>query len=201
VAGDNLNNLCFVNNKNNLIKEIEMDNRNAIESFNIFKGIENEKNFPLKFEYGLGRLINGLEPIVKALDKLRTKKIEGQQEYEDAKQALIKETADKNDAGRPIQKQGPSGMEYVVSDFAALDAGLEALKEKHAEAIASIEKRVEEFSNLLEEDVEDFKPYKINVKYLPVDSDGNCKLSVIQLRFLIPFLNGEIDDIPDPIEE
>jgi hypothetical protein len=174
-----------------------MDNKTAIESFNIFKGIENEKGLPLKFAYALGRIINGLEPIVKGLDKVRMAEIDGQKEYEDAKKAVIESHAVKDEHGRPIQKPGPQGAEYSISDYPALNADMVTVNDDHADAIVAIKNRVEEFTELLEQDLEGYKPYKINVKYIPVDDSGNCKLSVVQLRFLIPFLDGEIDDIPD----
>jgi hypothetical protein len=176
-----------------------MINKTAIESFNIFKGIENEKGLPLKFAYALGRILNGLEPIVKGLDKVRMAEIDGQKEYEDARKAVIELNSKKDDAGKPIQKMGPQGAEFDIIDMDLLKKQLEDVVEEHADAVAAIKGRVEEFTALLEEEL-DYKPYKINIKYLPVDDAGNCKLSVMQIRFLIPFLDGEIDDIPDPVE-
>jgi hypothetical protein len=175
-----------------------MDNKTAIESFNIFKQIENEKGLPLKFAYALGRIINGLEPIVKGLDKVRMAPIDGQQEYEDAKKVAIEKHTNKDSNGRPIQIPGPQGQEYSIPDYPALNADIEVVNNDHADAITAIKGRVKEFTELLEEELKDYKPYKINIKYLPVDDAGNCKLSVMQIRFLIPFLDGEIDDIPDP---
>jgi hypothetical protein len=175
-----------------------MDNKTVIESLNIFKGIENEKGLPLKFAYALGRNINSLEPIVKALDKARTAKIDGQQEYEDARKKVIEHHASRDiKTGQPIQRPGPNGPEYEFEDHAMLNADLKEMNEDHADAVAAIQSRVDEFTELLEQEVEDFKPYKINIKYIPVDADGNCKLSVMQLRYLMPFLDGEIDDIPE----
>jgi hypothetical protein len=177
-----------------------MINKTAIESLNIFKGIENEKGMPLKFEYGLGRVINGLEPIVKALDKIRVKKIEGQQEYEDAKRIVIEIHAIKDDAGVLIQKPGPQGPEYDFLDRPALNLALRGVNELHLDAIAAISARVEEFTDLLEQEMDGPDLYKINIKYLPVDDAGNCKLSIMQIRYLIPFLDGDIEDIPDATE-
>jgi hypothetical protein len=176
-----------------------LNNKNVIESLNIFKGIETEKGLPLKFAYALGRNINALEPVVKALDKVRMAKIEGQQEYEDARKIVIELHAIKDDAGVLIQKPSPQGPEYDFLDRAALNVALEDVNKDHADAVAAIKNRVDEFTELLDDDV-DYVPFKINIKYIPVDDAGNCKLSVMQLRYLIPFLDGEIDDIPDVVD-
>jgi hypothetical protein len=172
-----------------------MDNKTAIESLNIFKQIENEKGLPLKFAYALGRIINGLDPIVKALDKVRMAEIDGQKEYEDARKAVIELNSKKDDAGKPIQKMGPQGAEFDIIDMDLLKKQLGDVVEEHADAVAAIKRRVDEFTELLDQELEDYKPFKINIKYLPADDTGSSKLSVMQIRYLIPFLDGDIEDI------
>jgi hypothetical protein len=177
-----------------------MNNQQAIETFNILSQVNNEKGYPVKFMYGLARLINKLEPIVKSLNAVQSAPIEGQQEYNDQKQKVLQKHAKKDEGGKAKIMQTPSGQEYMIEDMAAFNKRMELLDKEYADTLTAVKKRVEEYKELLEKDVEDFEPYMIKIKTLPLTDEGDCKLSVLQLRYLIPFLDGDINDLPDTVE-
>lgn len=175
-----------------------MDNKTIMETFTVLNQLEHEKGFPIKFEYGLVRNITRLKVVVEAFQKLQTLKVRGQEEFEEARVELLVWEAKKDDNGKPVTRRTPNGQtEYVMENHEVFDAKFTVLKEKFSSTIALMEKRNNELTTLLDEDVDDFQPYMINVKNIPVDKDGMCKLSILQLRFLMPFLDGDIEDLPD----
>ena len=177
-----------------------MKNQMAIETFNILSQVNSEKGYPVKFEYGLARLLNKLEPVVKSLNAVQTAKIDGQEAYDTGRQALLTKHAKKDEEGNPTIRPSAQGTEYVIEDYSKFNAQMEKLKTKHADVLVAIESRQDEIKELLEKDVEDFEPYKIKIKTLPLTEKGECRLTVLQLRYLIPFLDGDINDLPDPAE-
>jgi hypothetical protein len=177
-----------------------MDNKTAIDSYNVFSQMENEKDFPIKFEYGLGRNIAALESVVKTIDKIRSKKIEGQEKFEAAKTTLLEAYSKKDEKNQPIRKQTQNGTEYIIDNQVEFNKKLLDLREEHKDTLDKIAKRIEEFGEVLDQE-SDFKPFMINMKYLPVDAEGKSQLSVKQVRYLIPFLDGDINDLPDPVKE
>jgi hypothetical protein len=174
-----------------------MNNKKAIETFNILSQLDNEKNLPIKFDYGLAKIITSLEPIVKDLQKLTNKKVEGQKEYETEKNHIFEEMAEKDENGKPKHKQVKNGIEYKIKDLVALNTKLNELADKYSDTVNNMRERIQDYNNLLDQEIEDFKPYKINIKYLPVTEEGKCQISPLQIRYLFPFLEGDINDIPD----
>lgn len=174
-----------------------MNNRRVLETFNVLRQIDNERNLPIKFDYGLGKIITELEPIVNNLQKVSEKKIEGQEEYEKDRNHIYSELADKDVDGLPIRRQVQNGFEYEIKDWITLDAKVKELKKKNIDVVEAMEARVIEYTDLLNQELEGFKPYLINIKNLPVDKEGKSQLSALQIRYLVPFLEGDIDDLPE----
>jgi hypothetical protein len=177
-----------------------MDNRTVLETYQILRGMEQERGLPLKFEYGIGRNINTLEPIVKSLEAIRDKKAEGQKDYENLRRELLLRFAEKDDNGQPVIKDLGNGVqEYQLGDnMSIFKAESAELDKKFAETLAESNERAEEFVRLLDSPAEEFNIYKIKMAYLPIDVNGLCSLSIQQIRYLMPFLDGDIDDLPDP---
>jgi hypothetical protein len=173
-----------------------MDNREAIETFNVISQLDGERGMPIKFEYGLARLRNNLKSVVTTLQELQSAKIDGQDEYQEARAALLKSHAVKDEEGVPKTKPAPNGVEYVIGDQVSFKAALADLNKEHQLTIDAIDFRAQEFDELLKAEA-DFEPYLINCKYLPTDKDGASKLTVVQLRHIMPFLIGDIEDLPD----
>jgi hypothetical protein len=173
-----------------------MDNKTAIETFNVVQQLDHEKGMPIKFEYGLCRIRTRLEAVVKTLQDLQAKKLDGQEDYEKERLEILEKHAKKDEDGKAITKPIAQGVEYAVEDKPKLGKAMAKLEKKFEDTLAALKQRREDFAELLDADVEDFEPYKINVKYIPV-KDGLCTLSVEQLRYLMPFLDGDIEDLPD----
>ncbi len=169
-----------------------MNNKKAIETFSVLKQLEEEKGFPVKFEYAICRILLDIEPIVTNLQKIQNKKIDGQEAYEKEKNDLLIEMSKKDEQGNPLTKQVQNGMQYEIEDMESLNEKFQLLNEKYKTVIEGILKRNNEISNLLEEEVENFTPYLDNSD-IPKDDDGNCRLSILQLKYLMPFLNDDIN--------
>jgi len=175
-----------------------MKNSELIETYTVLSQLESAKDLPFKFTYALARLRDRMERVVVFLEKLRVTTVPGQIEYFAERTKTLIALAEKDQDGNPVTKVGPNGNEYVVEDRVQLQEALAELAEKHAKAIDAMKEKEHNFAELLEEEVEDFVPYCFDVAYLPVDTKGNTVLTAEQLRYLIPFIAGDIDAIPDP---
>lgn len=152
-----------------------MDNRTAIETYNVLGQLDGERGFPIKFEYGLAKILARFEPIIVALQKTQAKKIDGQEAYEAAKTTILEEVSEKDDNGKPITTRVGQGMEYSIKDWDVLNKRMAGLAEEHAEVIAALKVRAEDFEALLDEDCKELDPYKIQIKHLPI-TKGNLKI-------------------------
>jgi len=174
-----------------------MKNKTAIETFNVLSQLNEEKGMPIKFEYGVVKLLARLEKVVKCIQDVSTKKIDGQEEYDTERVKLLENAASKAKDGTPILIQdGLGNSSYKIEDSAAMAQELKKLQEKHKDVLSAVTSRNVEIEELLDSEVEDFEPYMINIKYLPV-KEGLSQLSVLQLKYMMPFLEGDIDDIPE----
>jgi len=173
---------------------MELTTKEAIETYNVLSQLNDQKGLPLKFEYGVVKLVNRLEKAVKPMQVLSEKKIEGQTEYNEERVKLLKLVADKDENGNPISKATANGEEYQITDRALFINKLAKLDKKHADTLKALADRQEALKELLDSLVEDFEPYIIHVKNLPV-KDGMSMITPIQMKHLMPFLDGDIDDL------
>lgn len=171
-----------------------MKNREIVETYNVLNGLIEEKGFSLKFQYNLARMLKNLKNVVDSLQQIQLKPVEGQEEYAEARQKLLEKHSRKNENGRAQMVQTANGVEYDIEDPAAFEAKMTAFRKKHKDVIASIEARNVEFLELYESECEDFIEYRTDVKHLPV-RDGELQLTTKQLQVLLPFLDGDIDDL------
>jgi hypothetical protein len=177
-----------------------MDNKTIIETFNILSQLDGERGMPVKFEYALCKIRSCLEPTVKALQTIQTAPIDGQAEYDEAKLAILTKMAEKDENGQPITQQTPSGMEYAIRNRVELAERISELNDEYSVLIKELKARQLDMESLLEMEDNEFNPYLVHVRYLPV-KDGLCTLTVQQLRYLMPFLDGDIEELPDTADE
>jgi len=170
-----------------------MKNQTAIDTYNVLSQLNSERGMPLKFEYAVVKIIQRLEAVVKGIQAVSSKKIDGQEEYDQERIKLLISASSKDEKGNPIILNGSN---YKIEDQADFNKKIEKLNKKHEALLDAVKARNEEIEELLDSDAEDFEPYMVNVKYLPV-KDGSCRLSIAQLKHMMPFLEGDIEDIPE----
>lgn len=173
-----------------------MDNKTVIETFNVLAQLDNQQGMPIKFTYALCRIHNNMKPIVKILQTVKNERLNGQNDYDKDKTKLLVKLAEKDDHGRPVTKQTPNGIEYVIEDHSTLHAELEVLNEDYKDLFEAIDKKQSDFEELMEIDAVGFSPYLFDVKYLPTNPNGTSRLTPQQLRCLLPFLEGDIENLP-----
>lgn len=105
----------------------------------------------VKLSYAVLKNKGLLEKEQKLIQTLRNQPpSEGYRAYEDERVALCEMMAVKDDDGKPVITNG----RYVMCDQAAFDTALEALREKHAAAVAEEEDRIQQGRDFVEEEVE-----------------------------------------------
>ncbi len=174
-----------------------MDNKTLLATLGVLRQLEGINGMPLKFTYAIVRNINAIDTIEQVLQKMQQTEVPGQPKMNEAKLVLLQEYAKKDENGKPITKANQFGQsEYDIEDWAAFEARMDTFKEEYKDVFEAMDQRQKDMQDLMEEEADNFEPYVVNVKYLPME-DGNCRLSVTQLRMLMPFLDGDIDELPD----
>ena len=174
-----------------------MDNKTLLATLGVLRQLEGINGMPLKFTYAIVRNINAIDTIEQVLQKMQQTEVPGQSDMSAAKLVLLQEYAKKDESGKPVAKPNQFGQsEYDIEDWAAFEKRMDSFKEDYAEVFRLMDQRQQDMQDLMEEEADSFEPYVVNVKYLPME-DGNCRLSVTQLRMLMPFLDGDIDELPD----
>jgi len=108
-----------------------------------------------KFSYAIAKNINILKGEVEALDKA-LEPDEKFQEFEKQRVALLEKYAEKDDTGKP-KKEGTEGgsEQYVMGDnLKRFEKEFEVLKKDHKDAVDARDVQIEEYTKLLETDIE-----------------------------------------------
>lgn len=175
-----------------------MKNSEAVKTFHVLSQLNDVKGLPIKFAYGLVKLLSCLEKVNKMLHTAKNAHIQGQAAYDTERTALLVKSSDKDDVGKPIIiDNGRGGWNYKIDDMTTFEGKLKKLNEEHEEFLDALTFRNTEIEELLDTEVKDLDPYRINVVYLPVDKDGCSRITPSQLTHLLPFLDGGIEHIPD----
>jgi uncharacterized coiled-coil DUF342 family protein len=177
-----------------------MDNQTLLNTLAVLRQLDSIAGMSLKFTYACVRNITAMEKIEKTLQKLEAVKLPGQVAMEEAKRLILEEYAKKDDAGKSITTVNAFNQpEYDIADWEAFEARMDEFKEEYADLLEQLDQRHEDMVTLMKEEVEDFEPYLVDMKYLPLDDKGNCRLSPVQLRHVLPFLSGDLDDLPESV--
>jgi hypothetical protein len=164
-----------------------------------------------KLAWCLARNATIIESPIKALRE-HTKDTEEIVEYKKALDKLSQEHATKDKNGRPKfewimdpNTRRPRGKDYDIADQDKYDAAVEALKEKHGEAVKVMESNEEEFNERLKEE-EDINFYRLPLSKMPVkyanedDEDGEYPIPLQDLTMLVK-LGIVYDDAPEADEQ
>jgi len=173
-----------------------MKNQEILNTYNTLAPLGDQKGMPVKFEYGLARILDRLEEATNPLQKLQETPVEGQEEYVKARNQLLEGHAQKDENDQPQHRTIGGQTEYVIKDLPALRRAQAELDEDYSGVLADMTERREEVSEFLREECVDFEPYIIQITNLPI-KEGQLGITVAQLRVLLPFLEGDIDDLPD----
>lgn len=172
-----------------------LTNAEAIQTSTVLLPLNNERGMSLKFEYGIVKILGRLEGPVDKINAMQDKLLEGQEEYIKARDKLLRASATKDENGKPITQQIGTRISYDIADMPAHEKKMKKLDEKHPDYIKLREVRDEEVKEFLAAEVDDFEPWEIKAECLPVDKEGNCRLTIIQLKYLMPFITGDIDKL------
>jgi len=112
--------------------------------------------------YAVARNMRHVEPILEDLRNAR-KTSEAYNRYDKERVELCKVHSKKDANGKPVFSQGT--YEFEDEDFAKFEAAMEELVKAHQEAIDDQERKVKEYNDLLDEDV-NFDVYKVNIDIL-----------------------------------
>lgn len=120
-----------------------------------------------KFGYAIAMNVTRVEILLACLRKT-IEPDDGYKEYNKARIALCEEYATKDKHGKAMMY--PSGDQYVIEDFPALEAAIKDLQnsDEHKEAVDRHEEKLTEHRKLLEEDA-DYEPHMISLSKTPED--------------------------------
>jgi hypothetical protein len=173
-----------------------MDNQTALNTLAVLRQLENEKGMHIKFEYALVKNIDALKSIQDVFQKIATRPVEGQEDWEIARKEVVMDWVERDEEDNPItQPNSQGGTEYVMENMEAFTRAMEAAEDKHRAVLDAIDSRNQNLAELLEEEAA-FVPYLVHVRYLP-NKNGESSLTIAQLRTLMPFLEGDIDELED----
>jgi hypothetical protein len=135
------------------------------ELLNLFNGLQDVSNLPgAKWAYAVARNVTKLKPEVEALQKAYQAD-EKFLEYENKRLKLAQKHAVKKD-GKPQTIDIAGHKEYLVTDESKFNIEFEKLKKEYKEALDTRKKQVEDFNEILTEEVE-VDLYLINHDYIP----------------------------------
>jgi hypothetical protein len=130
--------------------------------------------------------------VADAFQELQQGKVDGQEDMEAARTEALEDHAKKDESGQAVKKVNPQTgqSEYDIEDWGAFQVDMEHFRDvTWKEVLDSMQARAEEVTDFLTEECDDFDPYMFDAEYLPVDKDGNSRLTPLQLRYLLPFVN------------
>jgi predicted phage tail protein len=175
-----------------------MDNSTALGTLAVLRQLENQGGMNIKFEYALVMNINRLSKINDVLQQLISRPIDGQELWEKVRKQIAEDYSEKDKNGNPVtQPSASGGTEYVIEDMDAFQTQLDKAKEKYQDILETVENRSREVKKMLDSEA-DFEPYTVHVKYLPMNK-GETTLTVAQLRAIMPFLEGDINELRDGV--
>jgi len=140
---------------------MKIKKRDLLRLYNAISLLEG-RPFSVKFSYFIAKNKVAMRDEISALDVAK-KVTDGFKSFDNERAKLAQKFADKNEDGSAkIQHNS-----FVITTNADLfQEELSILREEHADIITDREKQIEEFENLLDEDV-DFKGLKLDFKDIP----------------------------------
>lgn len=117
----------------------------------------------VRFSYFVNKNINIMKPEVEALDKA-LEADEGFNKFETERVELAKKHAKKDKKGKPVIEDNG----FVLEDTKEFDKEFTTLKETHKESYAKREKQIEDYNNMLREEIK-FEFHKIKIEDMPED--------------------------------
>jgi hypothetical protein len=134
----------------------------------------------VKVSYFLAKNHKRLQPEIEALEEaIKTSKNYRQYDIERAR--IAKFYADKNENGEPIIQNSSYVITQKLDDF---NSKLNLLKQRYKEEIEKREKQLQEYSNLLQEEIE-FDGHKIKLEELPNEIEPIFIESLMNIDLLI----------------
>jgi len=138
---------------------------NKQDILDLYNGLQAVSNLPgAKWAYAVARNITKLRPEIEALQKAFTAGKEFL-DYNKKRMDLAKKYAVKVD-GKPKTIKVGSTEEYLIDDEAKFNRELDKLKKKYKKAIEERQKEVDDFNEILKEEIE-IDLYMINSDYIP----------------------------------
>lgn len=135
------------------------------EILDLYNGLKAVSNLPgARWAYAVAKNMDRLQPEIRALQKAFAHD-EDFAEYESKRRELAKEHAVKED-GKPKTVKVGANEEYLIDDQDKFNKELKKLQKKHEEAVDNREQQIEDFNELLSEEVE-LDLYMINPDYIP----------------------------------
>jgi hypothetical protein len=153
-----------------------MNNKQLWETYQVLTELESTKGMPLKFQYGLARLLEKIKGVIDALTKVRDSQVEGEEEYTQEKQEILHANSNLDERGQPKTKTNGQQVEYDIKDMKKLEKQIAALNKKNEKTLEKMLDRQKQFIKLLEDDA-DLEKWEISVENLPV-KDGASMLTV-----------------------
>ena len=129
---------------------------------NTLNGMTDIKN--TKLSYAILKNLKKIDAELEIIKELQGKKVEGYEDFENARIALCIEQADKDDNGEAIIENNA----YKVTDLEAFQKELDKLEDEHREAVDAKQKQQKEFVELLNEEC-DLDFHKVKETDLPDD--------------------------------
>ena len=118
-----------------------MKNSEAINTFNVLSQLNDEKGLPIKFSYGLVKLLGRLKKVTEVLQAVQNKQLEGQAEYDTERTKLLIDSSDKDKAGSPIIVDNNRGSNYKITNMVKFNKQIEKLNKKYKELLDAIKIR------------------------------------------------------------
>jgi len=116
----------------------------------------------VKFSYWLAKNRKRIQPEIESLEEA-IESSRRYKEYDTERARIAKFYADKDENGKPIIQ---NSSYVVIEKLNEFNSELNILKEKYKDEVEKRDKQIEEYNNLLEEEIE-FEGFKIKLEDLP----------------------------------
>jgi len=171
-----------------------MNYKTILATLGVLRQLNGITGLPIKFAYACVENIRIMEIVEENLQKMQdTNKVEGQGEMDAAKLKVLQAHAKRDETGNAITKTNQFGqIEYDIEDWQAFSVAMEAFKKDFESTLNDMDLRQTVINELMDEEC-DIDLYTVEAKHIPKDSEGNSRLSPLQLRSIMPLLEGELE--------
>jgi len=140
---------------------MKVKRKELVELWGLIKQHRKIKN-SVKFSYWLAKNRKRIQPEIESLEEV-IESSRRYKEYDMERVRIAKFYADKDENGKPIIQ---NSSYVVIEKLNEFNSELDILKEKYKDEVEKRDKQIEEYNNLLEEEIE-FEGFKIKLEDLP----------------------------------